>query len=259
MKLLLDLGNTRLKAGLGDDGGGVRLLGEALHRGREMADALAESLGGAEGGAMDDAVESAWCANVAGEAAGRELAAAVRGRAGVPTRFLRAVPEACGVQCAYPEPAHLGADRWAALLGARALTGAACLVADAGSALTLDAMAAGGRHLGGWILPGQAMMLEALAARTGDLARLRAAGARDAGTGFPVDSGPAMEAGARLAAVGAVRAARERLEAHAGGPARLLVTGGDAGFLLAAFADAEHAPELVLRGLARQAAAQPDS
>lgn len=253
MKLLLDLGNTRLKAALGDAGGGFRVLGETPHRDCRMAAALADVLCGAEREALD-AVDSAWCANVAGDTAGRELAEAVRERAGVPTRFVRAAPEACGVQCAYPEPAHLGADRWAALLGARALTGEACLVADAGSALTLDAMAAGGRHLGGWILPGQAMMLEALSVRTGDLDRLRAASVRGGGTAFPVDSGPAMDAGARLAAAGAVRMARERLEARAGGPARLFVTGGDAACLLAEFPDAEHAPALVLRGLARLAA-----
>jgi len=251
MKLLLDLGNTRLKAALGDDAGGLRMLGQAAHREQGAGKALEAVLDELAG----ETVDSAWCANVAGDAAGRELAAAVRLHAGVPTRFVRAVPEACGVRCAYPEPAHLGADRWAALLGARALTGAACLVADAGSALTLDAMAAGGRHLGGWILPGHAMMLEALAGRTGDLGRLRAASAADPEGGFPVDSGPAMEAGARLAALGAVRAAREQLRAHAGGPARLLVTGGDADFLLTRFADAEHAPALVLRGLARLAAA----
>jgi type III pantothenate kinase len=124
---------------------------------------------------------------------------------------------------------------------------------DAGSALTADALGSGGAHLGGWILPGLAMMLDALEARTGDLRALRQASQQASPDEFPADSGPAMEAGVRLAAAGAIRLARERLEARCGGSARLLLTGGDALEMLALVEDAEHVPDLVLRGLARAA------
>jgi type III pantothenate kinase len=196
----------------------------------------------------------AWCANVAGPAAGEALAAALAQAGGGGISFLRAAAEACGVHCAYAQPARLGADRWAALLGARGLCAGPCLVVDAGSALTIDAMAAAGRHLGGWILPGLAMMVAALEARTGDLARLRQASAPAAGEGFPTDTGPAMEGGARLAALGAIAAAQERLAAHAGAPPRLFLTGGDAPALRSALDNVELVPELVLLGLARAAA-----
>jgi type III pantothenate kinase len=123
---------------------------------------------------------------------------------------------------------------------------------DAGSALTIDAMGPGGRHLGGWIVPGLAMMLEALEVRTGDLRELRRISAADAATAaFPADTGPAMEQGVRLAAAGAVRAARDELVARCGAAARVLVTGGDALLLLPMLAGAEHVPDLVLQGLAR--------
>jgi type III pantothenate kinase len=249
VRLLLDLGNTRLKAGLGSAAGQLTLLGHAQHRGRDMAVALAEALGGVE----LDAAAGALCANVAGEAAGQALARALGARSGAPLAFLRAQAEACGVHCAYPEPQRLGADRWAALLGARGLGDSAALVVDAGSALTIDAMAGGGRHLGGWILPGLAMMIEALEARTGDLEALRRASTRRPGE-FPVDTGPAMEAGALLAAAGAVTRARQRLERLSGSPARLLLAGGDAPALLAELGAGEHVPDLVLLGLARAAA-----
>jgi type III pantothenate kinase len=249
--LLLDLGNSRLKAAWRTPEGAPGLLGEADHRSLGIAAALEAVLGMATGGAAAPA-EAALVANVAGEAAGLALVAALRAR-GVTARFLRAVPEACGVRCAYAEPGRLGADRWAALLGARTLTGGACLVVDAGSALTIDAMAPAGRHLGGWIIPGLGMMVDALEARTGDLGVLRRASSGDSRVPFPADTGPAMEQGAQLAACGAVQAARTRLEAHCGVPARLLLTGGDAGRLLAGIDDAEHVPDLVLRGLARAA------
>jgi type III pantothenate kinase len=254
MTLLLDLGNTRLKAARAAAAGGLQLLGEASHREHGMAGALARVLGASAPGPG-----VAWCANVAGPAAGEALAAALAQAGGGGISFLRAAAEACGVYCAYAQPARLGADRWAALLGARGLCAGPCLVVDAGSALTIDAMAAAGRHLGGWILPGLAMMVGALEARTGDLARLRQASAPAAGEGFPTDTGPAMEGGARLAALGAIAAAQERLAAHAGAPPRLFLTGGDAPALRSALENAELVPELVLLGLARAAAGDAGS
>lgn len=249
MKLLIDLGNSRLKVAVPAPGGRIRLLGEARHREAGVEAALATALQGV--GPQD--VTGVLCANVAGGAAGHALEEALQARGWGRPDFLRARPEACGVRCAYAEPARLGADRWAALLGARSLTEGACLVVDAGSALTIDAMAPGGLHLGGWIIAGLGMMLEALESSTGDLRALRLASAGVPLADFPADSGPAMEGGVLLAAAGAVRVARERLEARSGVVARLLVTGGDARALLPALAGAEHAPELVLQGLARAA------
>lgn len=251
MSLLLDLGNSRLKVALRMPGGEARLVGEARHREQGVAAALAVVL---DGTSLEH-VPGALCANVAGADAGRLLAEYLRARGCGPLEFLRASPEACGVRCAYPEPSHLGADRWAGLLGARGLTDGACLVVDAGSALTIDAMGPGGEHFGGWILPGLDLMLEALEARTGDLKALRRASAQVPIAGFPADTGPAMDAGAMLAAAGAVRLAREKLEARCGGAARVLLAGGDAGVLLAMLDGAEHVPDLVLRGLARAAGA----
>lgn len=249
MTLLLDLGNSRLKAALRVPGDGIRLLGEARHREAGIGAALATALGGL----ALDGIDRALCANVAGEAAGRALAEALRAAGCHALAFLRARHEACGVRCGYAEPGHLGADRWAALLGARGLTDGACLVVDAGSALTIDAMGPGGRHLGGWIIPGLAMMLESMEARTGDLRALRQASAGVPAATFPADTGPAMDEGIRLAAVGAVRLAHSRLEGECAAAARLLLTGGDAAALLNQLVGAEHWPDLVLRGLARAA------
>jgi type III pantothenate kinase len=248
--LLLDLGNTRLKAAMLGPRGDLRPLGEANHREVGMKDALASLLADPGTGAN----ERALCANVAGDAAGRALEAGLRARGGGSVGFLRAEREAHGVRCGYPEPARLGADRWAALLGARGLSDGACLVVDAGSALTIDAMAPGGRHLGGWILPGLGMMVGALLGQTGDLAALHQASRPCGSADFPCDTGPAIDEGARLAAAGAVRLARQRLELRCREPARLFLAGGDADALAVLMPGVELVPDLVLRGLARAAA-----
>ena len=70
----------------------------------------------------------------------------------------------------YHKPAQLGSDRWAAMIGARTLfPELPLLIANSGTALTLDAINAHGEFLGGFIVPGLAMMLEALSQGTAQL------------------------------------------------------------------------------------------
>jgi biotin-[acetyl-CoA-carboxylase] ligase BirA-like protein len=60
--------------------------------------------------------------NVAG-AAVRQRIEALAGTLGLPLAWLSSSAAACGVSNAYDTPQQLGADRWAALIGARALHG----------------------------------------------------------------------------------------------------------------------------------------
>jgi len=70
----------------------------------------------------------------------------------------------------YAKPAQLGTDRWAALVGARALLGAqATLVVMCGTATTIDLLTATGHFTGGVILPGLALMQTVLHERTAAL------------------------------------------------------------------------------------------
>ena len=75
------------------------------------------------------------------------------------TRFV-AEAQTLDVRSAYPEPERLGDDRWLALMGAHEICAGDCIVIDAGSAITLDLLAADGQHLGGAILPGFNTSLE---------------------------------------------------------------------------------------------------
>lgn len=241
--ILLDVGNTRLKAARWS-GHALTRIGEASHEEQGLA-AVLQSL---ELPRRPDVL----AVNVAGAAAEAALAQWQRGRAGK-LSFLKAAASAGGVTCAYAEPVRLGADRWAALVGARGLTDHPCLVVDAGSALTADALDGDGRHLGGWIVPGVRMMRRALLERTGDLGSLYAASPLQDPGPFAVDTRAAIEGGPVLAAAGFVRLVRERLATQVGAPVRVLLTGGDARLLGDELPDADHQPDLVLQGLARLA------
>ncbi len=78
--------------------------------------------------------------------------------------------EQCGIVNRYRNPAQLGSDRWAALIGARQLLGAKpVLVVVCGTATTIDFLTADGVFEGGVILPGVGLMLRALHLHTAAL------------------------------------------------------------------------------------------
>jgi type III pantothenate kinase len=78
--------------------------------------------------------------------------------------------EQCGVSNGYLNPMQLGSDRWAALIGGRALIGERpALIAVCGTATTIDLLSAKGEFLGGAIMPGLGLMQRSLHERTAAL------------------------------------------------------------------------------------------
>jgi type III pantothenate kinase len=161
-------------------------------------------------------------ASVADDAVGaglRKLAA----RWPVTPRMARSLPSQAGVSNLYSEPSQLGVDRWAALIGARKFSPEPCVVANAGTAMTVDALTARGEFIGGIIVPGFDLMHEALAANT---ARLPAE--RGEFSFFPRKTRDAITSGAIQALCGAVeRMCGAMREAGHGEPA-LIFSGGAA-------------------------------
>jgi type III pantothenate kinase len=69
----------------------------------------------------------------------------------------------CGVTNSYRNPAQLGSDRWAALIGARHLLGPRpTMVVVCGTATTIDFLSGDGLFKGGVIMPGVGLMLRSL-------------------------------------------------------------------------------------------------
>ena len=132
----------------------------------------------------------------------------------------------------YEYPTRLGADRWVALAGARSrvlaavATGAAprpVLVVMVGTAVTVDALDAAGRFLGGLIIPGFGLMQRALEQGTSGL-KVPTGEVVD----FPTNTSDALMSGGANAIAGAIERQTRRLAALTGQAPLLLMTGGAA-------------------------------
>ena len=87
-----------------------------------------------------------------------------------PAFWFAAQEQQCGVTNGYRNPAQLGTDRWAAMIGARALLpDQAVLVVVCGTATTIDLISPEGKFVGGNIMPGVGLMLRSLHTNTATL------------------------------------------------------------------------------------------
>lgn len=234
-ELLIDAGNTRLKWVVTEAGSWV------AQGHSDYADwtGLRQSLPG---------VTRCHVASVASATRTGELAALLT-EARVPTVWLRAEARFGDVVNGYADPHQLGVDRWMGLIAARARTRDAVLVVSAGTALTVDALAADGRFMGGVIVPGLQLMRQALRAGT---AGVEPTGGRV--QPFPSTTADAVESGLIAALAGTIRLQHARLTEVAGQMPRCLLTGGDAGVLAPWLELAvEIVPALVLEGVAQVA------
>lgn len=230
MILCLDAGNSRLKYGL-FDGSGWRLQGALGYE--AFADLPAK---------LPEKPTRIFACNVAGEEVRLRIEALAAGL-GLPLAWLTSAFAACGVSNGYDNPRQLGADRWAALIAARALHDGAAVVVMAGTATTIDALDAKGLFRGGLILPGLALMRAALASNTADLPH--AAGHYQR---LPTNTDDAIVSGALHATLGAI----ERMQVALDKSALCLLSGGAAA-VLAPHLSLPHRliDNLVLEGLAR--------
>jgi type III pantothenate kinase len=146
----------------------------------------------------------------------------------------------------YERPEQLGADRWAALVAARSLHSGASLVVNAGTATTVDMLAADGSFLGGAILPGVELMRFVLHEHTGRLP-IQEGTPRD----MPRNTVDAIETGCRHAQAGAVERMYRAFRDLDGTP--LCIVSGGAGRPLAdqLTMPRRYVENLVLEGLAR--------
>jgi type III pantothenate kinase len=242
--LAIDCGNTRIKwaqyeSGGRPDAGEVSWLDTP-----DAVTALAEALPETAGRVL--------VANVAGDEAGRQIAAAVSARLGTEPEFVVVEGEAHGIECGYRDPSALGVDRWLAMIAVRARVDGPFAVVCAGTAVTFDAVAEGGRHCGGLILPGSRLMARSLADHTGRIPLVEPAAE-------PVASGEllgrstaeAVGRGVQLALAAAIDRAAAGFAAELGRELPLIVTGGDAR-KLAPWLHTTHElrADLVLDGLA---------
>ena len=229
--LAIDIGNTRLKWALYAQplpGAGVLAQGASF---LETIDDLAE----ADWKALPTPHSMLGC-DVAGDAVRRRVEQQLE-LWDISPRWVVPTAHAAGLTNGYDHPNRLGADRWAALAGARSRVLAAAgrggtprpaLVVMVGTAVTVDALDASGRFLGGLILPGFGLMLRALEMGTAGL-KVPTGEVMD----FPTNTSDALMSGGANAIAGAIERQQRRLQQRTGAEPLLFVTGGAAVKLLA--------------------------
>lgn len=162
-----------------------------------------------------------------------------------------------GVRTLYQDPSKLGADRWAALIGARALSNTNTLVINAGTATTIDLLGGNGVHYGGWILPGLSLMHESLQQNTAQLPLVVRPSKPETQGGFGITTDEAITGGCDAAQMGAILQAVYLAKAMNHPVERIWLDGGNAKILANAIKQfpelatlpIEPIEGLVLRGL----------
>jgi len=245
--LLIDQGNTRLKW--------------VLARGGDIDEGSAgrgdlEEFRRAASSNMSIKPGAVLISSVAGREATRAVANICGAQWGMQARLLESREEQGGVRNAYAEPGTLGVDRWLAIVGAVRQHGKPLVIWDLGTATTLDAVDAGGQHLGGMIFPGPATMLESLRRDTKLNVPLDLDGAGSDAASIPAGVSPGrstascISRGVLAAQLGALNQFLRNVSAREGGPPKLLVTGGAADKILSLLdIDYIHDPWLVFRGM----------
>ena len=240
MKLLLDLGNTRLKWALQSQPGAWLAQG-AVDWHADVASVLdlawarlPRPVMVAAGSVVDDRREAQVTASVA------------RLFDRVPD-WLRTPASACGVRNAYAEPERLGVDRFLAMVAAHANGCSPCVLASVGTALTLDALAADGQHLGGLIAPGPQLMQQSLLDATARVRPERPGEILE----LADNTADAVASGCWQAAAALIERFATRMTRRLGGAPTLVLGGGDGAALLPLLSmPVQLNHDAVLRGLA---------
>ncbi len=218
--LALDIGNTRLKWAQYD---APRPHATLLAQGAEFLENIDKL---AEGPWADlKAPDTMLGCVVAGDAVKRRVQEQMELWDVTPHWVVASEGEA-GLTNGYDHPTRLGADRWVAIIGAyqhmlRQGPPRPMVVVMVGTAVTVEAINANGKFLGGLILPGHGIMLRALESGTAGL---------HVPTGevqlFPTNTSDALTSGGTYAIAGAVERMIQHVRTHCGAEPMCLMTGG---------------------------------
>jgi type III pantothenate kinase len=190
--------------------------------------------------------------SVAGKQTNQLLVAAAR-QAGAPApEFVASERSAAGVTTEYLDPWRLGVDRFVGAIGAYHLaSGQPVCVVNVGTAMTIDLVDGSGRHHGGAIVPGPALMVESLLTQTNGIRRRATGGPGGVTSLFARTTRTAIGQGALYAAAAVIDRAIEEARAQLGSRPLVLLTGGGSAAIKPLVRNTSVSlPDLVLHGLA---------
>jgi len=218
--LAIDVGNTRLKWALYQS---PHPQAPLLVQGAEFLENIDKLADGAWA-SLPAPTHMLGCI-VAGDAVKRRVQEQMEIWDVAPQWVVSSVAEA-GLTNGYDHPARLGADRWVAMIGAwhRVLAQGSArpmVVVMVGTAVTLDAIDAHGKFLGGLILPGHGIMLRAMESGTAGL-HVPTGDVRE----FPTNTSDALTSGGTYAIAGAVERMVQHVRTRCGAEPKCIMTGG---------------------------------
>ena len=218
--LAIDVGNTRLKWSLFEAPvPGARILAQGVAFLEHI-----EKLGEGDWASLPAPDRMLGCI-VAGDAVKRRVQEQMEIWDVTPNWVVSSAAEA-GLVNGYDHPTRLGADRWVAMIGARHRLLARgerrpMVVVMVGTAVTVEAVDAQGRFLGGFILPGHGIMLRVLESGTAGL-HVPTGEVRP----FPTNTSDALTSGGTYAIAGAVECMVHHVRQHCGAEPACFMTGG---------------------------------
>ncbi|MHC1481071.1 type III pantothenate kinase [Frateuria aurantia] len=217
MRLLLDLGNTRIKWLLLDAQGQAMTDGAAA-----WSEGLEDDLG--RPWLALPLPRRIWAASVVDPEREARITQLTRDCFRQQPDWLRTPVAACGVSNGYTQPERLGIDRFLAMIAARADYPGPTVIASIGTALALDAIDADGRHLGGLIAPGPRLMQQSVLGATAQV-RLQQQGHL-----VPVatNTEDGLMSGSWQACIALIERFHGQIERQLGQPVQLRLAGGDA-------------------------------
>lgn len=252
MLLTIDAGNTRTKWAIFSQDGEISHTGACANNQLSVIELSLKSL----------AFERVIISNVAGTEHAEKLAKLLA-QHDLPINWVKSSQQCCNVINHYLDAETLGTDRWAALIAGWHLQQAPCIVVNAGTAVTIDALAIHGTNnqcgefLGGMIVPGISLMLSSLGQSTAQLPNLAAAQhihSSSAVEFFAKTTRQAITSGTLHAITGAIAQMAKTLETKSGQIPYIILSGGDAPVIQSGLTNTISNPtlmidHLVLKGL----------
>lgn len=255
MKLLLDVGNTRLKWQIVNSGsqvgaaksGAIKLIDASDEQ--TLSDALSQLR--KSNGSIDWAkLQRLAVTSVRSQAFNEQLSGLLYKLFRVTPILARTLKQQAGVTCAYADESRMGVDRWLAILAAYSRyrdPDADICVVDSGTATTVDFVSSDGTHQGGFIIPGAQLMKNSLLANT-DRVRFSSDETSNGSLSWGKSTADAVCNGVLFTQIAIIEKVMAEISVSLSG--RLVVTGGYvSAFPPDTLSQCLHVPDLVMQGL----------
>ena len=240
MKLLVDIGNTRVKWACA---GNATLLnhGAFTYTSGALPELLAHHW-------RELARPDQVCfASVADAGVTAQVCGFARSAWNLEARQAVTEKERAGLRNGYDDVAAMGVDRWLAMLAAWSRHKKPLCVIDIGTALTVDIILADGQHAGGFILPGLPLVAAALERDTHGIGGRRE---QDLQLEFGRSTAACISNGFAFALAGLLQQCAGKIRDEEGAELSFIITGGGAEQALSLLpGHTVHEPHLVLQGL----------